>query len=45
VSAPKAGEFDQAYMRALYAYGYDQAKAGREWHKAPPNLEAVANGR
>ncbi len=45
VSAPKAGEFDQNFMRALYAYGYDQAKAGREWHKAPPNLEAVANGQ
>jgi predicted patatin/cPLA2 family phospholipase len=45
VSAPKAGEFDQAYMKALYAYGYDQAKAGREWHKSPPNLGAAANGQ
>jgi hypothetical protein len=45
VSAPKAGEFDQNFMRALYAYGYDQAKAGHEWHKAPPNLESVANGQ
>jgi predicted patatin/cPLA2 family phospholipase len=45
VSAPKAGEFDQAYMRALYAYGYNQAKAGREWHKAPPNLEASTSGQ
>jgi predicted patatin/cPLA2 family phospholipase len=39
VSPPKTGEFDQAYMRALYAYGYDQAKAGSEWHKAPPGLQ------
>jgi len=45
VSAPKTGEFDQAYMRALYAYGYNQAKAGREWHKAPPNLEASTSGQ
>lgn len=32
----KKGEFEQAYMQALYQYGYDQAKAGREWHKLPP---------
>ena len=34
----KKGEFDQAYMRALYDYGYRQARAGTEWHKAPPGL-------
>jgi predicted patatin/cPLA2 family phospholipase len=34
----KKGEFDQAYMRALYDYGYREAKAGLEWHKAPPSL-------
>ena len=38
-TAEKKGEFDQAYMRALYQYGYQQAKAGREWHKAPPGLD------
>jgi hypothetical protein len=32
----KKGEFEQAYMQALFQYGYDQAKAGREWHKLPP---------
>jgi hypothetical protein len=26
-------------MRALYQYGYQQAKTGREWHKAPPGLD------
>ena len=36
--APKKGEFDQAYMQALYEYGYQQARAGKEWHKAPPGL-------
>jgi predicted patatin/cPLA2 family phospholipase len=45
VSAPKAGEFDQAYMKALYAYGYDQAKTDREWHKSPPNLGVAASGQ
>jgi len=39
--AEKKGEFDQTYMQALYAYGYQQAKAGREWHKLPPTLQPV----
>jgi hypothetical protein len=34
----KKGEFDQAFMRALYDYGYREAKAGVEWHKTPPGL-------
>ena len=38
VAPEKKGEFDQAYMRALYDYGYRQAKAGKEWHKTPPGL-------
>jgi patatin-like phospholipase/acyl hydrolase len=38
VAPEKKGEFDQAYMRALYDYGYREAKAGLEWHKAPPSL-------
>ena len=37
---PKEGEFDQRFMRALFDYGYRQAKLGVEWHKAPPGLEA-----
>ncbi|MDP2334082.1 MAG: patatin-like phospholipase family protein [Reyranella sp.] len=37
-SAPKAGEFDQTYMRALYAYGFQEGKGGRAWHKVPPGL-------
>ena len=40
--AAKTGEFDQSYMRALYDYGYQQARAGREWHKLPPALAATA---
>jgi predicted acylesterase/phospholipase RssA len=38
----KKGEFEQAYMQALYQYGYDQAKAGREWHKLPPTFARQA---
>ncbi|MEI6203873.1 MAG: patatin family protein, partial [Enhydrobacter sp.] len=39
VSAPKTGEFDPVYMRALFAYGYRQAKEGRSWHDKPPGLD------
>lgn len=38
----KKEEFEQPYMRALFDYGYQQAKAGREWHKLPPGLERAA---
>ena len=43
--APKKGEFDQAYMNALYEYGYRQAAAGSEWHKLPPGLDSRVPGR
>ena len=39
-SAPKAGEFDQAYMQALYTYGFQEGRDGRAWHKLPPGLQA-----
>ena len=32
-------EFDQKYMKALYDYGYQQARNGYKWHKQPPGLE------
>jgi hypothetical protein len=44
-TASKSGEFDKTYMNALYEYGYQQGKGGREWHKMPPVLEAVAAAR
>ena len=34
---PRDHAFDQAYMRAL-RLGYQQAIAGRAWHKTPPGL-------
>ena len=37
--------FDQAYMRALYDYGYQQAVAGRAWHKTPPGVHTRRSGR
>jgi hypothetical protein len=38
-TAPKSGEFDQSYMRALYDYGERQMLSGQSWHKAPPGLD------
>ena len=38
-TAPKPGEFDQSYMRALYDYGNRQMLSGQTWHKTPPGLE------
>jgi hypothetical protein len=35
---PRAGLFDQDYMRALFDYGYRLAQTGRSWHKFPPGL-------
>jgi hypothetical protein len=36
--ADRPSEFDQAYMQALYDYGYRQARRGDAWHKVPPGL-------
>ena len=35
----KKGEFDQAFMRALYDYGRREGQAGPRWHKVPPTLD------
>jgi hypothetical protein len=39
-TAPGGGNFDPAYMNALYDYGFQLAKAGYPWKKAPPGLTA-----
>ena len=31
-----AEEFDPVFMKSLYQYGYDQARAGYQWYKFPP---------
>ena len=36
----KKGNFDPAYMQALFDYGYQKARAGYPWHKRPPYLQA-----
>jgi hypothetical protein len=43
--AVKHEEFDPAYMKALFDYGYAKARAGYPWRKAPPILEDAADGR
>jgi hypothetical protein len=40
-TVPRAGMFDQAYMRALFDYGYNEAVTGRPWHKTPPGLHTT----
>lgn len=35
-AARSAAPFDQAYMRALFDYGFARGQAGYEWLKAPP---------
>ncbi|MDH4607622.1 patatin family protein [Pseudomonas sp. BN102] len=37
-NAPHKEEFDNAYMRSLYATGYDMALRGFPWLKAPPGF-------
>ena len=33
------GEFDPAYMKALFTYGYEQGRAGYPWKKEPPYVK------
>lgn len=40
-SSPKHEEFDPAYLRALFDYGYAKGRRGYQWVKAPPILDAV----
>ncbi len=38
---PRSGPFDEAYMQALFDYGYHQATGHRLWHKVPPGLHTT----
>jgi hypothetical protein len=38
---PREGEFDPAFMRALFDRGYEQARGGFPWAKAPPGIESM----
>jgi hypothetical protein len=38
-TTPYKGPFDQAYMRSLFRYGFDHARAGDEWKDRPPGWD------
>ena len=38
----KKEQFETAYMKALYDYGYRLGRAGYQWHKMPPGLLGTA---
>jgi predicted acylesterase/phospholipase RssA len=42
--SPGSFGFETSYMRALYQYGYDKAKGGDFWAKAPPSDDLLQNG-
>ena len=39
-TADRPGDFDQAYMQALFDYGYREVRDGRAWHKVQTDWEA-----
>ena len=42
--SPGPSGFEASYMRSLYQYGYDKAKAGDFWAKAPPPDDSLQGG-
>jgi hypothetical protein len=40
-SAPRTGDFDTTFMKALFDYGYQLARNGYPWKKLPPGLEGL----
>ena len=42
--SPTSFGFETGYMRSLYQYGYDKAKTGNFWVKAPPSDDASSSG-
>jgi len=42
--SPGSFGFETSYMRSLYQYGYDKAKAGGLWAKAPPADDLLQSG-
>ena len=37
--------FDTKYMQALFSLGYDLAKSGNSWKKAPPGFQSIESDR
>jgi hypothetical protein len=42
--SPTSFGFETSYMRSLYQYGFDRAKAGNFWAKAPPSDDSLQGG-
>jgi predicted acylesterase/phospholipase RssA len=42
--SPGSSGFETGYMRSLYQYGFDQAKIGDFWAKAPPSDDSLLSG-
>jgi predicted acylesterase/phospholipase RssA len=42
--SPASSGFETGYMRSLYQYGFDKAKTGDFWAKAPPSDDSLPNG-
>jgi predicted acylesterase/phospholipase RssA len=42
--SPGSSGFETGYMRSLYQYGYDRAKTGDFWAKAPPADDSLQGG-
>ena len=36
---PYKGPFEQAYMRSLFAYGYEKGRNGYKWQRVPPGYK------
>jgi len=41
VPSPSSSGFETSYMRSLYQYGFDKAKTGNFWAKAPPSEDLL----
>jgi hypothetical protein len=44
VPSPGSSGFETSYMRSLYHYGFDKAKTGDLWAKAPPSDDSLQGG-
>src|ERR1700694_3860265 len=44
VPSPGSFGFETSYMRSLYQYGYDKARSGDFWTKAPPSDDSLLSG-
>jgi hypothetical protein len=42
--SPGSSGFATSYMRSLYQYGFDKAKTGDFWAKAPPSDDSLPSG-